>query len=59
MLLLIGVKMGHIRERILKDGSIRYQAEIRLKGHPTLTAMYDHKTDAKVWIQKIEADIRC
>ncbi len=51
--------MGHIRERSLKDGGTRYQAEVRLKGHPTLTAMFDRKTDAKAWIQKTEADIRC
>jgi len=55
----LGVKMGHIRERKLKDGGIRYQAEIRLKGHPTRTAVFDRKTDAKNWIQKEEADIRC
>jgi len=51
--------MGYIRERKLKDGGTRYQAEVRLKGHPTLTAMFDRKTDAKNWIQKVEADIRC
>ncbi|MBX9744709.1 MAG: site-specific integrase [Chlamydiales bacterium] len=51
--------MGSIRERSLKNGSTRYQAEVRLKGHPTLTAMFDRKTDAKTWIQKTEADIRC
>ena len=51
--------MGYIRERDLKDGGIRYQAEIRLKGHPTRTAVFDRKTDAKNWIQKEEADIRC
>jgi integrase len=51
--------MGYIRERNLKHGGIRYQAEIRLKGHSTLTAVFDRKTDAKNWIQKEEADIRC
>ena len=51
--------MGHIRERNLKNGEMRYQAEIRLKGHPRLTAMFDRKTDAKNWIHKTEADIRC
>lgn len=51
--------MGFIRERQLKKGGIRYQAEIRLKGHPTLTAAFDRKTDAKAWIGKVEADIRC
>lgn len=51
--------MGHIRERELKDGGVRFQAEIRLKGHPTLTASFDRKSDAKHWIQKTESDIRC
>jgi len=50
--------MGHIRQRSLKEGKTRYQAEVRLKGHPTLSAMFDRKTDAKAWIQKVEADIR-
>ncbi len=54
-----GVKMGHIRQRKLKNGGTRYQAEVRLKGHPTLTAMFDRRSDAKVWIQKVETDIRC
>lgn len=51
--------MGFIRQRKNKAGNIRYQAEIRLKGHPMLTAVFDRKTDAKAWIQKVEADIRC
>jgi DNA-binding Xre family transcriptional regulator len=51
--------VGHIRQRPLKDGGVRYQAEVRLKGHPTLTAMFDRKNDAKSWIQKVETDIRC
>jgi integrase len=51
--------MGFIRERKVKGGGTRYQAEIRLKGHPMLTAAFDRKTDAKAWVQKVEADIRC
>jgi integrase len=51
--------MGYIRQRELKKGSVRFQAEIRLKGHRTLTAMFDRKTDAKNWIQKVESEIRC
>lgn len=51
--------MGFIRERKLKGGAVRFQAEVRLKGHPMLTAGFDRKTDAKAWIQKTEADIRC
>ena len=37
--------MGSIRPRKLKEGGVRYQAEIRLKGHPTLAATFDRKTD--------------
>lgn len=51
--------MGFIRERDKKNGDKSFQAEIRLKGHPMLTAVFDRKTDAKAWIQKTEADIRC
>ncbi len=52
--------MGFIRERKLKNGSTRFQAEIRLKGiSKSLTAVFDRKTDAKAWIQKVEGDIRC
>ena len=54
-----GTKVGFIRERKLKKGGIRYQAEIRLKGHPMITAAFDRKIDAKTWIHKTEADIRC
>lgn len=49
--------MGYIREP--KKPGQRWQAEVRLKGHPTLTATFDRKTDAKTWISKVEADIRC
>jgi integrase len=49
--------MGYIRDPQKQGG--RFQAEIRLKGHPTLTAMFDRRNDAKAWIQKTEADIRC
>ncbi len=51
--------MAHIRERKLKDGNIRYQAEIRMKGQPIICATFDRKTDAKAWIQKTETEIRC
>lgn len=35
--------MRYIRERKLKEDVVRYQAEIRLKGHPILTAtLYQH-----------------
>ncbi len=50
--------MGHIRKRTRKDGNASFQAEVRLKGHPTLIATFDRRTDAKNWIHKVEADIR-
>jgi integrase len=53
-----GANMGYIRETKLKKGGTRFQAEVRLKGHPPLTAIFDRKTDAKTWIQKVESDIR-
>jgi len=55
-----GVKMGHIRERDLSDGSKRFYAEVQLKGGgPRLTATFNRKTDAKLWIQKTETEMRC
>ncbi len=51
--------MGFIRERILKNGEKRFQSEIRLKGYKTMTATFNRRVDAKAWIQKTEADIRC
>lgn len=44
--------MAHIRERKLKNGKVRYQVEIRMKGHPIISATFDRKTDARAWIQK-------
>lgn len=51
--------MGFIRERRVRNGTTRFQAEIRLKGHRMMTAVFDRKLDAKAWIYKTEADIRC
>jgi len=47
-----------IRERKKADGSIAYQAQIRLKGFAPQNATFDRKTDAKRWIQQTEAAIR-
>ena len=51
--------MGSIRERNLKEGGTRYQCEIRMKGHPMLSATFYRKSDARAWIQKTETEIRC
>jgi len=50
--------MGTIKERDDKNGKTRYQVIIRMKGHPTQTATFLRKTDAKRWEQQIEAAIR-
>ncbi len=50
--------MGTIKKRKDKDGNIRQQAIVRLKGFPTQTATFTRKTDAKQWIQNTESAIR-
>ncbi|WP_027160287.1 tyrosine-type recombinase/integrase [Methylobacter luteus] len=50
--------MATIKERTSKDGSIRYTAEVRLKGYPRQTATFKRKTDAKKWVQDTESAIR-
>jgi len=52
--------MGYIRERSLSDGSKRFYAEVELKGAgPRLTAIFNRRSDAKLWIQKTETELRC
>lgn len=50
--------MATIQERKSKDGTVSFKAVIRLKGHPTETATFSRKTDAKRWIQQTESAIR-
>lgn len=51
--------MGSIRPRGLdKNGKERFQVEIRLKGHPTITKTIIGKTAAKNWLQKKETEIK-
>lgn len=52
------VEMASIQERKTKDGETHYRVQIRIKGHQTVRATFERKTDAKRWAQKIEADIR-
>lgn len=49
--------MGTIKERTDKNGKIRYQVIIRMKGYPTQTATFRNKTLAKRWEQQTEAAI--
>ncbi|MBT6272604.1 MAG: tyrosine-type recombinase/integrase, partial [Chromatiales bacterium] len=50
--------MASIQERRAKDGTVHYRVQIRLKGHPVLRQTFRRKTDAKLWAQQMEADIR-
>jgi|GEM_PF-6169524 len=51
--------MGHIIERTLSDGSKRFYVEVELRGSKRLTATFNRKRDAKLWIQKTETETRC
>lgn len=50
--------MAYIQERKDKSGITRYRVQIRLRGFPTTTATFERKTDAKLWAQQTEAEIR-
>jgi integrase len=50
--------MARIKTRTATDGTIRYTAEVRLKGYPAQTATFKRKTDANKWIQDTESAIR-
>lgn len=50
--------MPTIRSRERADGTVYYQVQVRLKGHPTETASFRRKTDAKKWAHQTEAAIR-
>ena len=54
----IGTIMATITERLAKDGTKRYRAEVRLKNFKAQTATFKRKTDATKWIQNIESAIR-
>ena len=50
--------MANIMERLTADNKIKYTARVRVKGFPQQTATFDRITDAKLWMQKTEAEIR-
>lgn len=50
--------MATIQERKSNDGKIMYRVQVRLKGHPTESATFERKTDAKKWAQQTETAIR-
>ena len=50
--------MASLQPRTQKDGTIVYRVQVRLTGHPPVTATFKRKTDARRWAQKVETDIR-
>ncbi|MCB2199020.1 site-specific integrase [bacterium] len=50
--------MATIQKRVLKDGTIRYRAIVRIRGTSRQEMTFDRKTDAKNWANKIETEIR-
>ncbi len=50
--------MGTIRERRTSDGEVRYQAFVRLRGHPREIATFRRRRDAERWIAHTEHEIR-
>ena len=53
-----GGTMATFRERANGDGSSKWEVQIRLRGHPTETATFERKTDAKKWAAATETAIR-
>ena len=50
--------MAIIEKRTLNDSSVSYRAKVRLKGKPAVSATFERLTDAKIWIQQTETEIR-
>jgi integrase len=49
--------MARIQKRKDKDGKVKFQVTVRLKGIPTQTATFARLTDARRWEQQTEAAI--
>jgi hypothetical protein len=47
-----------IEQRKGRDGKPTWLARVRLKGHPPQSQIFHSKTDARLWAQELEADIR-
>ena len=50
--------MATFRRRKTKRYGVRWQALIRLKGHPPISQTFDLKTDAVEWAKGVEADLK-
>jgi integrase len=50
--------MATVQKRENDDGTTSYRVMIRLKGHPTATATFARRTDAREWGAKTESDMK-
>ncbi len=50
--------MATYEKRQNADGSSRYRAKVRLRGHETLSATFDRLTDARKWAAEKETELR-
>jgi len=50
--------MATIEERSNDDGSVAYRVKIRLKGRPQVSETFQRKTDARIWAQRTESELR-
>ena len=50
--------MAQIRERTRKNGKKSFLVRIRMRGKPEATASFERLTDARIWAQQIETEMR-
>jgi hypothetical protein len=53
-----GSGMATLEERRNEDGSMVYRVKIRLKGRPQVSETFPRKTDARIWAQRTESELR-
>jgi len=49
--------MATVRQRVAKDGSERWQAQVRRKGFPLRSESFDTEERAQLWAKRIESEI--
>jgi len=54
---LAGTPMASIKKRVSKTGSVSYQAQVRMVGHPPQSKNFDKKRDAITWAAQTEAGL--
>lgn len=50
--------MASIHKRITGKGIVRYRAQVRIKGYPTQSATFLKKSEAVLWSQQKEAELK-